>query len=447
MRKILFTVVILAGLGAAAFWFWNRRGAAEVGYRFVEIERGDLEAVVASTGTLEPVTLVAVGTQVSGLIAEVLVDYNDQVEEGQVLARLDTSVLATNLEDARSSERRARAELALAEADYTRINNLTQQELLPPSELDQAQRSLAVSRANLESARSAIERATRNLGFATIVAPISGTVVSRSIDAGQTVAASLSAPELFRIAADLSSMQILAAVDESDIGSIEPGQAARFTVQAHPDTRFAGTVRQVRLQPTMSDNVVSYTVVVDVNNPGEALLPGMTATVEFLVAQVSDVLKVSNAALRFRPPEALMSEMMARRRRERGEGPPSGDQRAESRARPPEVGEGAGRPTPGTTQGGSAPGPGPAGPSGGGNGASRQRLFVVDENGELAMIPVRTGLSDGANTEVSGPGLEEGRAVVVGITSGPAANASPSSNPFQQGQSQPTRGPRVPGGF
>lgn len=426
MRKVV-VVLLLAAVGGIGWW-WSRRGGTETtAFRFTAIERGDLEAVIASTGTLEPVTLVSVGTQVSGQIAEVLADFNDEVEEGQVLARLDTTVLRANLEDAQSSVRRAQAEVALAEADYTRIASLTRQSLLPQSELDQAERSRAVARAGLESARAAIDRAARNLSYATISAPISGTIVARTIDAGQTVAASLSAPELFRIAADLSRMQILAAVDESDISSIEPGQAARFTVQAYPDAKFRGTVRQVRLQPSTSDNVVSYTVVVDVENPEAKLLPGMTATLEFLVDQVTDVLKVSNAALRFRPSEAMLAELFERRRRERET---SGENAG------PRPGAAAGNRPP---NGGTAAAGAPRGPS------NRPRLFMLDEQGRLAMIPIEVGLSDGQMTEVRGPGLEEGAQVIVGVSSAGATAAS--SNPFQPSSQGTQRGPRVPGGF
>jgi HlyD family secretion protein len=426
VRKVL-VILLLAAVGGVGWWWSRRSGSETTSFRFTAVERGDLEAVIASTGTLEPVTLVSVGTQVSGQIAEVLADFNDEVREGQVLARLDTTVLRANLEDAQSSVRRAQAEVALAEADYTRISNLTAQNLLPQSELDQAQRSRAVTAASLESARAAIDRAARNLSYATILAPISGTIVARTVDAGQTVAASLSAPELFRIAADLSRMQILADVDESDISSIEPGQAARFTVQAYPDATFRGTVRQVRLQPSTSDNVVSYTVVVDVENPEAKLLPGMTATIEFLVDQVTDVLKVSNAALRFRPSEAMLAELFERRRREReasGENTaPRGD--APTGTRP--------------QNGGSATAGGSRGPS------NRPRLFILDEQGRLAMIPIEVGLSDGQMTEVRGPGLSEGQQVIVGVTS--AAAASSSTNPFQPGTQSAPRGPRVPGGF
>lgn len=275
-KRLTISLLLLAAV-AAALWFWLRPAQASRTYRFVEVERGDLESVVSATGTLDPVTTVSVGTQVSGQIAEIYVDFNDRVEPGQVIARLDTSVLQSAVEEAQAALRRNRAQKIQAEIEHRRLERLYAQGIVPLHDLDLARQDLDVTRSNLESAEAALARAERNLGYATIYSPISGTVIARTVDVGQTVAASFSAPELFRVAADLSQMQILAAVDESDIGQIREGQEVRFRVQAYPDRDFLGRVRQIRLQPATVENVVSYTVVVDADNPDGDLLPGMTA--------------------------------------------------------------------------------------------------------------------------------------------------------------------------
>jgi HlyD family secretion protein len=274
-----------------------------------------------------------------------------------------------------------------------------------------------------------MEQAKRNLEYATIYAPIDGIVVERDVEVGQTVAASLSAPRLFLIAGDLRAMQILASVDEADIGQIREGQPVRFLVQAHGDTPFAGTVRQVRLQSTAQENVVNYTVVIDVDNTDGRLLPGMTATVDFVIARAEDVLRVPNAALRFRPTEAMLAEV-----RERG-----GTARE------------AGEPAAASTPSGDARTGAAAFRQRGGKGSLPRRqppesasLWYVDAAGALGVARVRTGITDGQHTEVAGEGVTDGLEVITGVTSTDTA-ASGSANPFQQ--SQPQRGRRPPGGF
>lgn len=270
-------------------------------------------------------------------------------------------------------------------------------------------------RASSKSADVAVSRARQNLGYATIRAPVSGTVVERDVDVGQTVAASLTAPKLFLIANDLSEMQILASVDESDIGRLRPGQPVRFTVKAFPNRTFRGSVRQVRLQSVTEQNVVSYTVVVAVKNPGGMLLPGMTATVEFVTATAADVLKVPNAALRFRPPaDVLAGVAQARPPSHR---PPGGPARAAFTPRASESGFGM--------------------------------LWIPDGKGSLKPLPVKTGISDGQSTEVSGPSLIAGTKVVFSTQKGTkTAEAEATTNPFQSQRPQDAGGPPPPpGGF
>jgi len=471
-KRLTISLGLLAAV-AAGLWLWLQPAEASRTYRFVEVERGDLESVVSATGTLEPVTTVSVGTQVSGQIAEIDVDFNDRVEAGQVIARLDTSVLESAVEEAQATLRRNRAQKIQAEIEHRRLERLYEQGIVALHDLDLARQDLDVTRSNLESAEAALARARRNLGYATIYSPISGTVIARTVDVGQTVAASFSAPELFRVAADLSQMQILAAVDESDIGEIREDQQVRFRIQAYPDRDFAGRVRQIRLQPATVENVVSYTVVVDADNPEGELLPGMTATVDFLVAQARDVLQVPNAALRFRPTEAMRAELMERLQaegrfagRERGDG---GDgERGDGASR--EAGRRSGRETGGDSGPGSGPGgtraAGSAGGDGGfGSGGSRADgagtgrpvfggagafggrgdrtlLWYLDEQGRVRASPVRTGITDGQMTEISGRDLEPGLQVIVGVTE---ETTDGFTNPFQRQEDRGSRF-RRPGG-
>ncbi len=436
MRRWIIIVAAVVVAGAAAAYVTTRRDSSAPSYRFVGVERGAIDSVVSATGTLSAVTTVQVGTQVSGLISKLFVDFNDKVEKGQVIAQLDTTLLEANLRDAEAAVERSKADLWKAKQDLARLESLHQQGISADADYNTAQYNLKVAEASAKSSQAALARAGQNLGYATIAAPVSGTVVERDVDVGQTVAASLATPKLFVIANDLSEMQILAPVDESDIGQIKEGQTARFTVKAYPERKFSGVVKQVRLQSTIDQNIVEYTVVIGVKNADGKLLPGMTATVEFVTASAADVLKVANAALRFRPPDAVMAELRARMQKEfaarvaanqgaahNGQGEAAGQQRD---------GERGGMP-------------------GGGNGAGDSHgtrtmnfLFYLDKNGALAMTPVHAGITDGQFTEVKSPRIEAGMQVVAGMTQN-AASAAASANPFQPAQQQQRRGP--PGMF
>ncbi len=426
-RKPVIAAVALLLVVATVFWFYRRAEARDgAAYRTDTIERGDIFATVAATGSLSAVTTVQVGTQVSGQVSAIYVDFNDRVKQGQLIARIDPTLQEQAVAEAQAGLERSRAELRQAEQNYDRNKQLYDRKVITDTEFTSIEYQRSVARANLRSAEIALDRAQRNLGYTAIYAPIDGIVVERNVDVGQTVAASLNTPQLFLIAQDLGEMQILANVDESDIGMIHEGQQVRFTVQTYPDERFTGVVQQVRLQSTSTENVVNYTVAVKVENPDGRLLPGMTATVDFVTASAEDVLKVPNAALRFRPtgmPAASGQGM---------QGAP-------------------GAPGARGGNGGAAAGGGPAGgrPAGGEAGGAPSRggrqatLWRVDgTTGELVAIPVQAGITDGMMTEVRGDGLQEGTQVVVGMTTG-AAPAGVSS-PFQQQQGQ-RRGP--PGGF
>lgn len=296
---LLVLVLLLAAAGG--IFAWVSRSTPTATFRTVPVARTDVRRTVSATGTLDAVTRVEVGTQVSGILAEVLVDFNDHVVKDQVLARLDTALLDADVASAAAKVAEAEANEHRLRLEAGRVTALRQRESATVQELEVATAELAVASAQLRTAQVGLTRARRNVGYATITAPIDGTIIRRDLDPGQTVNAGLSAPTLFLIAGDLAHMQILVAVDESDIGQIHEKQAAEFTVQAWPDRTFTGVVRQVRLQSSAEESVVTYTVVVDVDNADGVLLPGMTATVEFIVGEAKDALCVANAALRFTP--------------------------------------------------------------------------------------------------------------------------------------------------
>jgi len=421
MRKavIAATLVVVAAAGTA-FVFW-KRGESPEQYRFAAVERGSVEQVVTATGTLDAVTTVKVGTQVSGIIAELESDFNDRVTKGQVIARLDDTLLKIAVREATARLAQARSSLAQAQLEFDRSQSLRGQGVVAQGDLDSASTALDSAKANVQLAEEELAKAKRNLAYATIYAPIDGTVVDRFVEVGQTVAASLSAPDLFEIA-DLDRMQILATVDESDVSQVRDGQSVRFTVQAYGDTRFTGRVRQLRLQSTTQENVVSYTAVIDVDPASQPLLPGMTATCEFQVAHADDVLLVPNAALRFRPTEAMIAALRERFRTARENGGETAAAGERSR------------------EGSAAHGSG----FGGANGARTMppALWTLDENNQPHRLRIEVGLSDGQRTQVSGEGLTEGLKVITGVLSG---GATASSNPFQQSSGSAPR--RPPGSF
>jgi HlyD family secretion protein len=426
-------VVVLA---VAAVLLVRGRGNGETGtYRFVTISRGDVESTVSATGALNAVSTVQVGTQVSGQVAEIHADFNSQVKKGQLLARIDPTLQEQAVKDAQASLDRARADLAQKQYNFDQTKDLWSQKLVTETEYRTAEYNLAMSKSSLTSAETGLERAQRNLAYTKIYAPIDGTVIERNVDVGQTVAASLSAPQLFLIAEDLSRMQILVSVDESDIGEIHEGQEVRFTVQAYPDEHFSGVVKQVRLQSTSQENVVNYTVVVEVSNPEKKLLPGMTATVEFILAQAKDVLMVPNAALRFRATTAMQAEVQSAVQQgasDRGTAP-TDSARAAGGAQAAASGRGQG-----------ARGAGRGQAAGSAQSGGFAQLWYLDDSGALRVTRARTGLTDGQVTEITAPELKDGMEVIAAVTDGgSAAPAASNANPFepqQGGRGGPGRG-------
>jgi HlyD family secretion protein len=432
-RSLIVTAIVLV-VAAGGLWIWSRATADDTPvYRFATVERGDLEAAVSATGTLSAVTTVSVGTQVSGKVVATYADFNDAVKKGQLVARIDPTLLEQAVRDAQAGVERNEAELEQSQREYERNEQLFQRKVLTEIEFNNAKYALAVARANVKSAQVTLDRARQNLSYTSIFAPIDGIVVERNVDIGQTVTASMSTPQLFLIANDLAQMQILASVDESDIGAIKPDQPVRFTVQAYPDERFSGSVKQVRLQSKTTENVVNYTVVVSVSNPGGRLLPGMTATLEFLTGSASDVLLVPNSALRFRPTDEMRAEIRERNPRSQ----------AADRAGP-----GSGNGAMGSVR--------RSGEAAGGNATSRARrapppmLWYLDASGKLATTRVQPGLTDGQQTEVEGAALKEGMQVIVGVNT-PAQPTNGNNALGAFGGQQPGGGQggfrRPPGGF
>ncbi len=463
-NKFTLLLVILALAGAGGWFGWQKyHQASEVKYRTAEAKNGDLTQSVSANGTLKPVVLVNVGTQVSGTVNKLHVDFNDQVKAGQVLLELDPAVLNAQVEQTTASLANARASLDLALANENRAKTLFQQEYISRQEFDQATQQARSARAQVEQVNAQLGRDKTNQAYTIIRSPVSGVVVSRNVDIGQTVAASFQTPTLFQIAQDLRKMQIDTAFAEADIGSIKVGQPVQFTVDAFPNRNFTASVRQVRLNATTTQNVVTYNVVVAVDNPEALLLPSMTAYVGVITAQRSDVLLIPNAALRFRPPDAPGTPPPARRERAakgeatEGGGAPGGSaasgssaeagepgtEKAAKRRRPPVEGGGtasdgerrlAGK---GTRAAGDAAGadakgagkgqrqrPGQAVSSEGPRMESRGVVYVL-ENKQLRRVPVRVGISDGRFSELVGGDIKPGAKIVTGVEdnsapSGPA---------------------------
>ena len=412
MKRLLWIVgMVLAAAAAVGYYIKVDVSAAPTQLTFDAVSRGDVVATVEATGTLQPVDTVEVSTQVSGTIATIGTDFNEQVKKGQVIATLDPALFQTQIDQAKatllrlqSDVDRAQVQLEDAQLKLKRAEQLAAEQLLAQQDVDTArstarvaETSLTGAKAQFSQAQAALTQAQVNLSHTVITSPTDGIVLSRNVEVGQTVSAGLQAPTLFVIARDLTRLELQARVDESDIGGVKTGAAVSFTVDAYPRRRFTGTVRLVQLQPTTVQNVVTYSTIIDVPNEDGQLKPGMTSTVSIETARADQVLRVPAAAVRFTPTDALLKEF--------GGGVPIEDAPAESRRR-------------------------------------AQSIWHLS-NGHLEKIPVRVGVSDGANVEIIADGLTEGASIITGIARSEKAAAEA---PAATGSPLMPQMPRRPGG-
>ncbi len=451
MKSKIIWVVVIVVAAAGLYLAINGRRKPEEKYRTAGVEQGDITQTVAATGALSAVTTVQVGSQVSGIIAKLYADFNSAVKKGDLLAELDETPFREKVAQNAAALDKARVEMRNAEISLRRQKALQQQGLAPQADFDQAQANYDGARASVAQAKATLNQAETDLRNSKIKAPIDGVVVSRAYDVGQTVAASFSAPTLFTIAQDLTKMQVSADISESDIGQIKIGEPVRFNVDAYPDRQFRGKVAQVRLNATVNQNVVTYPVIVEVNNEDLLLKPTMTANVTIDVNSSRNVLRVPNAALRFRPelkegekPPAAAAAGGGSGGRGAGGSQPAGAASAPasgaaggsgSASAGEAVGRGAG---PGGTGGSGAPGAangtgaagerGQRGQGGGGRGgAARARTSTVYRapapNADPKQVEIRTGITDGRFTQVVSGDLKAGDLVIVGLATSKASTS------------------------
>ena len=312
MKKLSKVWLIVAGviiIALAVYALSGSKKKEEISFETVAVAPANIMNSITATGTIEPVTSVTVGTQVSGIVSKLYVDYNSVVKKGQVIAELDKTNLMSQLNTAKTQLATAQSQLNYQTTNFNRYKTLYQKGLVAADEYDNAKLSYTQAKEQVASAKEEVQRAQTNLGYATITSPIDGVVLSKSVEEGQTVAASFSTPELFKIAQDLTNMQVVADVDEADIGDVKEGERVSFTVDAYPDDTFEGTVKQVRQEATTTNNVVTYEVVISAPNADLKLKPGLTANVTIYTAERKGVLSVQSKALRFTPQKETVGKM------------------------------------------------------------------------------------------------------------------------------------------
>ena len=307
-KKIWMAVGAVAVIAIVVWALSGGKKEEEVTFESAKVERQNIHTTITATGTIEPVTSVTVGTQVSGIVSKLYVDYNSVVKKGQVIAELDRTNLTSELNRAKAELTSAQSTLSYETANFQRYQTLFNKGLVSANDYESAKLSYEKARQTVNSARESVQKAQTNLGYATITSPIDGVVLSKSVEEGQTVAASFNTPELFNIAQDLTDMRVIANIDEADIGGVKEGQRVTFTVDAFPDDKFEGTVTQVRQEATTTSNVVTYEVVIGAPNKDLKLKPGLTANVTIYTLEKNDVLAVPSKALRFMPNEALLKK-------------------------------------------------------------------------------------------------------------------------------------------
>ena len=422
MKTLLVVLVIVAALAGGGFWYWKNRSADTVDYKTAAVTRGSIIQTVTATGQINPITNVTVGSQVSGIVSQLYADYNSPVTNGQLVAQIDPSTYAAQVAQARGDVASAKAALALANVTLERDGILLTNKILAQADYDSAKASCEQAEAMVMIKEASLDQAKANLAYTKIYAPINGLVLSRNVDVGQTVAASFSAPTLFVIANDITKMQIDALVSEADIGSIETNQRVNFTVDAYPSRTFHGIVTQIRNFPQTNQNVVCYDAMISVDNGDKKLRPGMTANIAIVTDQQDNVLRIPNAALRYRPPELAESTTPTL---------PGG---------PPQMGRSGALDSGGQRRGDNGGGRPGGGERGRGSGRSSHTVYLLadDPNGKgIAPKPVQiqTGIGDGVFTQVV-DGLNESNAVITSQSGGTSAAAGPTapSNPFGSGR-------------
>jgi HlyD family secretion protein len=433
-KKVIVGIVVLVIAAGIVFGFtyFKRNNKNGLQYELAAIDRGTVTALVDTTGTLNPVTIVDIGSQVSGKIENIYVDFNSQVKAGQILAELEQLTFQTKVQQNEANYlssvaavEKSKVSLENSERKRERAKSLFEKELISYEEFESAEvqyfsakADLQSSEARLEQAKAQLDTSKVDLTYTIIKSPIDGVVINRNVNVGQTVAASFQAPVLFQVANDLTKMQVECSVDEADIGRVKEGQAAQFTVDAFPNDNFTGVVKQVRYSPEVIQNVVTYTTIVDVENPEMKLRPGMTATISIVVGEAKNAIRVPNSALRFQPPPEVLQALFEEMRRE-------------MQAKRGQMADGAGQQEGRRPQGNFQMGQGSRGM--GSRMRDRARVWIQDETGKLKMILIRTGVTDNTYTEITGGDLKEGQEVITGENTQSTSSANRSSSDLRRG--------------
>lgn len=421
-KKTLVWLLIVAAAGVGLFFLIGSRGTPEAKYRTAVIDKGDITQTVTATGAVSAVITVKVGSQVSGIISKLYVDFNSQVKKGALLAELDPTPFQEKVNAAEATFQKAQVDERNAAIALRRQTAMKAQGLTPEADFDSAQANYDSAKASVAQANAVVKQVRTDLSYTKIVAPIDGVVVDRQYDVGQTVAASFQAPMLFQIAQDLTKMQVSADVSESDIGRVQMGEPVKFTVDAYPDRQFRGKVAQIRLIATVNQNVVTYPVIVEVSNPDLLLRPTMTANVTIDVAAVRDTLRVPNAALRWKPEGTAVAAAASPEERAARAGQGGAGQGATGQGGTAAMGRQVGQ----TGGGGGAAGGSPGGGARPGGGRSVRPTTIYEPLGpkdQPKPVEIRTGITDGRFTQILSGEVKPGDTVIVGLATAKANTA------------------------
>ena len=463
MKKIYWYVIIgVIVLGTAVYFLFFNSSASEVTYRTEKVTRGDITIQVRATGTINPMRTVAVGSQVSGIIEKIYVDFNSEVKRGQIIAQIDSTSYYASVKQAEANVERYQAQVNDADRTLKRTQELFNKNLVSQADLDAATTAYESAIAQLKQTRAALDQSKVNLRYAIIRSPIDGVVISRDVDVGQTVASSFQTPKLFSIANDLKRMQVEASVDEADIGQIKLNQSATFTVDAYPEEQFTGSVSQIRLSPITVQNVVTYTVIIDVPNPELKLRPGMTATVSILINKRENVIRVPALAVRFQPSQEVLDKLQDKKTEASSEKPVPADRRDQRDTVQQTEGK-----TAGSQPGGDRSRVRKSDPQSAVNrmgsrsdqsigqesvdmpkkmsaAVKMSRIWILENGKKLKALKIKTGISDNRYVEVLTGELNPGDDVVVGSTNGSSTSTAQQNNPF--GPQRMMTGPSGGGG-